>query len=242
MMLDQLIQSLLLAIDTYTQSLNSAVKVRQDDVSPSCNADQSIDIALETSILQTQVKTQGEADRKMIAELLNENNVLRSERDRLKAELERKSIEWKQIKEKLRQRQTIRNILGSALEDEHDYVSSPMKPMTSTSNFVDLSEEDQTQMHNVDNPPSQDGIAFLAEAANSSMEKENIDVTDSVIGQKRKATEGHRNDCPCCVKYFQAVGQDSSDLALRHANSRHNYRQTGPGTPPGFWNVGFTQE
>lgn len=230
---------MLAAIDAYTRDLNSNSKARQESEISASNADQSAGIGVETNTLQTQVKTQGEADRKMIAELLSENNYLRSERDRLRAELEKKSTEWKQIKEKLRQRQTIRTVLGSALEDEQEFTASPVKSVLPASKFVDLSEEDQTQIHN---QPSQDGIAFLAEAANSSLEKENINTSDAAIGQKRKATEGHRNDCPCCVKYFQAVGQDSSDVAHHHVNSRHNFRQTGPGTPPGFWNVGFTQE
>lgn len=228
------------AIEAYTQDQVSQVNKQRIDNSPTSNADQGISAGTGTRLLQTQIKTQDEAYRIMIAQLLRENNLLRNERDSFKHELERKSLKWKRIKEKLFQRQTIRKALGSALYDDIHENSSSVKPENSS--LVDLSEDDQTQMHKEDLSSAQDGIEFLAEAADFSVAKENVGVSNAAIGQKRKAAEYHRNDCPCCVKYFQAVGQDSSNMEFHHANSRHNYRQTGPGTPPGFWNVGFTQD
>jgi hypothetical protein len=53
----------------------------------------------------------------------------------------------------------------------------------------------------------------------------------------------HNQDCPCCTKFYEAIKYNGQDILLRQGLvSRHRYRDDMPGTPPGFWSVGFTQD
>jgi len=84
-----------------------------------------------------------------------------------------------------------------------------------------------------------DGIGMLAEAAD-----ELIAVRAPGSSKRKQHTSlGHHSGCPCCSKFFQAVCADPEDkIGHEQPSTRQGYRQIMPSTPPGFWNVGFTQE
>lgn len=57
------------------------------------------------------------------------------------------------------------------------------------------------------------------------------------VRQKAARRQLHGHDCPCCRKYYEAVGKAERIESI----SRHRYRKEDPGTPEGFWNVRFSQ-
>lgn len=62
-------------------------------------------------------------------------------------------------------------------------------------------------------------------------------VFKETVRQKAARKQLHGHDCPCCRKYYEAVGKDERVESI----SRHRYRKEDPGTPEGFWNVRFSQ-
>ena len=62
-------------------------------------------------------------------------------------------------------------------------------------------------------------------------------VFKETIRHKAARKQLHGHDCPCCRKYYEAVGKAERIESI----SRHRYRKEDPGTPEGFWNVRFSQ-
>jgi PIN domain nuclease of toxin-antitoxin system len=62
-------------------------------------------------------------------------------------------------------------------------------------------------------------------------------VFKETVRQKAARKQLHGHDCPCCRKYYEAVGKAERVESI----SRHRYRKEDPGTPEGFWNVRFSQ-
>jgi hypothetical protein len=62
-------------------------------------------------------------------------------------------------------------------------------------------------------------------------------VFKETVRQKAARKQLHGHDCPCCRKYYEAVGKNERVESI----SRHRYRKEDPGTPEGFWNVRFSQ-
>lgn len=192
--------------------------------------------ALDRYILDqaSQIHTQQTAESSkdgIIEALQRKIAALQEQKDSLQAEFMKQSTEWKKIKEKLRQRQSLRAILGPTLTDGGDIPREP-----SPSAIVDLSEDSPTQEPST---MQEDGINLLADALEGESpvdqaQKENLPVA---------VDSGHGADCPCCSRFYQAICRDRDEIRERKVQvSRHKYRQDMPGTPPGFWNVGFTQK
>ncbi len=161
-----------------------------------------------------------------IRRLEDELAFVKMQRNRYKEDLEMKSREWKAIKDKLRQRQSIRNIFVTALNDSDQEQDNAV---ATEANVIDLSQVSQksnlTDGEDLEHTQLPSGKDFNS----TKLDKRNLD--------------NHSNDCPCCSKFYKAVCTTESELSERRKSvSRHAYRQNMPGTPPGFWNVGFTQD
>lgn len=147
--------------------------------------------------------------------LREENAALLAQNKQLKAELHRKSEEWRRIKSILSLRKSIRDRLSPTKEEwaNRDSETIPIQ--------------------NIDAPyePENHEYVIVDEVKEPSTKAAKIDA---------ELNPAHQFGCPCCTKFYSAVGDGEKENVLSH--SRHKYRQMGPATPPGFWNVNFTQE
>lgn len=175
--------------------------------------------------------------------LIEELNKIRLENDRLKLELTTKSDQWRQIKETLQNRQSVKRKLGHLLEDDSENRDPEKNEM--------LAETHLTR--NLISEPEFDRISLLSKISDSKEDLRqppyNTDqisnaTTDEAGGMKPIAIiKKHDRDCPCCTKFYDAIKTGASDIEARKGIiTRHKFRENMPGTPPGFWSVGFTQD
>lgn len=51
----------------------------------------------------------------------------------------------------------------------------------------------------------------------------------------------HGKSCPCCTGYYDCTAKLSNLPERIEEISRHRFQHVPPSTPPGFWDIGFTQ-
>lgn len=138
---------------------------------------------------------------------------------KLRVELEKKSREWKKIKDILIQRKSIRSTLGSLLE------TPPREPgqYSSPSVFEDFPD-----------------APILRPNLNDSNTK-SPETPSNIVPIDLKDPSEKENNCPCCSKFFEAVEDLNTPETKRLRKCKHKSFGACPSTPPGFWSVGFTQ-
>lgn len=60
---------------------------------------------------------------------------------------------------------------------------------------------------------------------------------NETIRTASKRRQMHGKACPCCSKYYECQQDDRVVDRI----SRHKYQHLPPCTPPGFWDIGFSQ-
>lgn len=179
-------------------------------------------------LLQTQELSSSMAGSQLarIHAMEREIAVLKKQKDELRRELQEKSREWKNIKSRLLGRTSIRQILAQDPLQPGEARDGGVQKMA-----VDLSEERQIRSDVY-------GLVSTTIEEKNLYELENRCHVEAAI-----SSPGTHQDCPCCTKFYRAIhtGRSPTKKTPNKPESKHIIRAQMPGTPPGFWDIGFTQ-
>lgn len=133
------------------------------------------------------------------------------QKEKLRKELQNKASEWKSIKLKLLERTSIRGII-----EPDSLQTNESRSLEDHNTMINLSEKEDYARSDDENLCFHDNKQSAHEIA---------------------------QDCPCCTKFYRALDGEcpGSNRSRQPPGSKHTYRAQMPGTPPGFWDVGFTQ-